>query len=86
MQPVKEDFTRWEVVFKLSFEYNSATALLVNSINELREEVEERFSRLNGSVKSAEARIASLERRLWKLEHKKAAEEEESEEEEEEDC
>jgi len=45
--------------------------LLGNSINELREELEERFSRLNGSVKSAEARIASLERRLWRPEHKR---------------
>jgi len=72
----------WEVVFGLPFEYSALAAFLASALNELREELEERFSRLNGSLKSAEARIAGLERRVWKLERERAAEEEEEEEEE----
>ena len=83
MQPVKEDFTRWEVIFKLSFEYNTAIAYIASGISALKRNIDYRISTITGNYNTRfekiEAAIEDMDKRLTRSEekHKRILKEEE---------
>jgi len=83
LQPVKEDFTRWEVVFKLPFEYNAAIAYIASGASALKCNIDYRISTIAGDYKTRfekiEAAIEDLDKQLTSLEekHKRILKEEE---------
>ena len=91
MQPVKDDPQKWEVVFKLPFEYNAAIAHIACGISRLKRNIDYRINALVGDFKTRfekiEAAIEDLDKRLTSLEekHKRILKEEEEEDYEEDD-
>jgi len=83
VQPVKEDFTRWEVVFTLPFEYNAAIAYIASGISRLKRDLDYRISTITENHKTRFEKIEDLDKRLTRLEekHKRILKEEEKEEE-----
>ena len=75
LQPVKEDFTRWEVVFKLPFEYNAAIAYIASGASALKRSIDYRITAIAGDFKTRfekiEAAIEDLDKRLTRLEEKR---------------
>jgi len=74
VQQVKEDFTRWEVVFKLPFEYNAAIAYIASGASALKRNIDYRISTIAGDYKTRfetiEAAIEDLDKQLTRLEEK----------------
>jgi len=87
MQPVKEDFTRWEVVFTLPFEYNAAIAYIASGISTLKRSIDYRITAITENHKTRFEKIEDLKKRLTRLEekHKRILKEEEEDYDEEDD-
>ena len=91
VQPVKDKPQKWEVVFKLSFEYNAAIAYIASGISTLKRDLDYRITAIAGDFKTRieklEAAIEDLDKRLTRLEekHKRILKEEEEEDYEEDD-
>ena len=83
MQQVKEDFTRWEVIFKLPFEYNAAIAHIASGVSRLKRNIDYRISTITGDYNTRFEKIEDLDKRLTRLEekHKRILKKEEKEEE-----
>ena len=87
VQPVKDDPEKWEVVFKLPFEYTAAIAYIASGVSALKRSIENRISTITGNYNTRfekiEAAIEDLDKRLTRLEekHKQILKEEEKEEE-----
>jgi len=91
VKPVKDEPHKWEVVFKLPFEYNAAIAHIACGISRLKRGIDYQISAITGDFKTRfekiEAALDNLEKRLAQLEekHKHILKEEEEDYEEEDD-
>ena len=75
MSAIKEGpLTKWEVIFKLPFEYTPAISFLANGISTMRRAIDYQLASLAGDVKQRfekiEKVIDNLEKRLIRLEEK----------------
>jgi len=74
IRAVKDEPRKWEVVFKLPFEYNAAVAHIACGISRLKRGFDYQISTLAGDFKTRfekiGAAIDSLEKRLTRLEEK----------------
>jgi len=88
VQPVKDKPQKWEVVFKLPFEYNAAIAYIACGISRLKRSIDYRVTAIAGDFNTRfekiEAAIEDLDKQLTRLEekHKRILKEEEDYEEE----
>jgi len=88
VKPAEDDPQKWEVVFKLPFEYNAAIAYIASGISRLKRSIENRITALAGDFNTRferiEAALEDLDKRLARLEekHKRILKGEEEEEEE----
>jgi len=75
VQPVKDEPQKWEVVFKLPFEYNAAITYIACGISRLKRSIENRITAIAGDFNTRfekiEAALEDLDKRLTRLEEKR---------------